>query len=805
LSDNNFNIQGGNDTLRQFSMSSDIELKLTEDFGKRLAKEIVGTVYGTNSYIFGRNQRFRLNRNMANGRLDIRAMFGDRLNFDGKINFSNLNWKALAITNTIISGLVGRWMGRNEKISVQAVDLKSKKDKKDKEVEAEFYFENKDQLAELQEASGVPLVPQDQFIAEDKEELDEWKREFNQLPEEIGYELAVNNIFEANGLFGVVKEKLLRDSAEVGFVCTYAEMDENGEVITEWLQPENCFTSYSRYPDFRDTTWRGVIRTLKVSELRAKYSIEFGGKLTEEQIFKIATTSKNYQFLDKLTWLPFWNVAYIRPYDEWNVDVVCWEYRSLDCDKYTFTKTKNNNSTLIDRGTPKKLKENQKIVEDKKWNIYKGVYHRETDILLEWGIKNNMIRPQDPKEIGNAEFSYSFFMYNQYDMRNIALPEKIEECVEGLILTRLKIQQLIAQAAPAGYAIDADSLQEIDLGLADAVTPIDMYRFFQQTGKFYYRGKDAEGNKIDSPIRELPNSGFFNQLQGYIGNYNFYMQDLQNQLGEDPNMQSSASKPRVAEGNVQTALMVADSKTDYMYDAYLYVMEDTARKVACLLNDSVTYGAKKYRELLKEEEVKGRDFSTEIKMLPTEQEIARLEAQMNAAIASNPEFAVYLDTFKVIRLARENVKLAEQYYRRCMKKMVETQQKQSAELQKQNAEVQVQSAQAKAESDAKLLQQKIELESQLEELKAKNKEREIVLSGIFGLYEKGLQVPQELKQVEAGVIQNIVVPLMAENMQQEVAIAQGMQQQQAMEQQPQVQQNEQMTAEQPQMEEQQMI
>jgi hypothetical protein len=771
------NIQGG-DGIRQFVMSSDVEQKLTEDWGKRLAKEIVGTVYGTNSYMFSRNSRFRVNRNMANGRLDVKSMFQDKMNFDGKQNFANLNWKAPAIVNTIISGIVGRWMGRGEKIQVQAVDLKSKTERTDKEVEAEFYFENKDDLQEMQQASGVELIPKDQFVAEDADELDEWKTEFNRLPEEIGYELAVNNIFDANGLFSVIKEKLLRDSAEVGFLCTYTYMDENGEVHTDWLQPENCFTSYSRFPDFRDTTWRGHIKTLKVSELRSLYSDQFGGKIDEETIFKIAQTSKNYQYYDKLTWLPYWNLAYIRPYDEWNVDVMCWEFRSLDTDRYTFTKTKNNNSTLIDKGTPKKLKDNQKVVEDKKWNIYKGVYHRETDTLLEWGIKENMIRPQDPKELGNAEFSYSFYMYDQYDMRNIALPEKIEECIEGLILTRLKIQQLVARMKPAGAAINVDALNELDLGLAEATTPLEIQRLWEQTGNLYYRGKDAEGNPLSMPINELPNSGFQGQLQALIGNYQFYMQDLQNQLGEDPNLASAASKPRVAEGNVQTALMVSDAKTDYMYDAYLYVMEETAKKVACLLNTSVTYGAKKYRDLLKQEDVKGRDFSTEIKMLPNENDIARLEAQMNAAIASNPTFAVYLDTFKVVRLAKENVKLAEQYYQRCMKRMIKTEAQKSADLQRQNAEVQVQSAQAKAQSDAQLLQQKIELESQIEELRAKNKEREIILTGIFGLYAKGLQVPSELKQVEMGVIQNIVTPLIAENMQQQAQIAQGMAEQQ---------------------------
>ena len=43
---------------------------------------------------------------------------------------------------------------------------------------------------------------------------------------------------------------------------------------------------------------------------------------------------------------------------------------------------------------------------EKKWNIYEGVYCPVTQTMIKWGIKKNMIRPQDPKELGN---SGSFF------------------------------------------------------------------------------------------------------------------------------------------------------------------------------------------------------------------------------------------------------------------------------------------------------------------------------------------------------------------------------------------------------------
>ena len=48
------------------------------------------------------------------------------------------------IANTVVARMVGAWMGRHEKISVTAVDLKSKTAKKQQADEAEFILNHKD-------------------------------------------------------------------------------------------------------------------------------------------------------------------------------------------------------------------------------------------------------------------------------------------------------------------------------------------------------------------------------------------------------------------------------------------------------------------------------------------------------------------------------------------------------------------------------------------------------------------------------------------------------------------------------------
>lgn len=779
------NIDGSGYTYKNFLLSRNMENKLSKEYGERLAQDIESKYSAgiANSYSFLRNDRFKRNILWASGKTNVYALFSDQIQFNGKINYANFSWTAPMIPNRIITGLVGRWMQRQEKIQVTATDPISVDAKKEQYEQAEFLLFNRQQLEILQQESGVPMIPPDQFVPEDKDDLEEWAITGNQLPEEIKYETGTNDIFQSQGFFDEIKKKLLHDSAEVGLVCTYVWMDEYGVIHVEWVKPLNTFYSYSEYDDFRDTAMRGFVKSMKISEVRRKHGKEFGGKLTEEEIWKIAQSAQEYQRYDKLTWNYEWLLAYIRPYDEWNVECLYFWYKSVDEDSYVTTVTKQNNRTLIERRkqAPASLGDNQQYIKKDKWNLYKGVYARDSKVLLEWGLDNNMIRPQDPKESGDVEFPLSLYMYQNQDMRNVAIPEKIEEPVKQMILTRLRMQQLVSVMVPYGAAINWDAMQELDLGLAaDGKTPIDPQKLYQQTGLLYYRGRDAEGNPIPVPIQELANAGFIGQMTGLIQLYEHHSRVLKDELGEDPNLITSALQPRVTSDNVAASQQTAAFATDYIYDAYANVMEQTAKKVACLLNNSVRFGAKAYRHLMEEDDVKDRQFSTKFRLLPDQFELQRFEALLNQQIASNPEFGLYIDSFKLMRIAKENVKLAELNYRNAMKRMRRSLEQQKQQDVENNAMAQQQSAQLAAQAAQQEQAMKLDHEKQLAEYKAIQDMKVEFVRGAFQIAAKSEnpQMPTWLTPVLNQIIPGITIPLAQENQ----AMIQGVMQQQQVEQ-----------------------
>jgi hypothetical protein len=113
-----------------------------------------------------------------------------------------------------------------------------------------------------------------------------------------------------------------------------------------------------------------------------------------------------------------------------------------------------------------------------------------------------------------------------------------------------------------------------------------------------------------------------------------------------------------------------------------------------------------------------------------------------------------------------NVELAELYFRQGQKRYLKSEQEIAQQNSQQNAEIQQQSIMAKAQSDMTL-----------EARRNAAKQKEIVLQGLFDLAKANIPVPSALNPIVNELIQNIQMPLVAENDQIEMAMAQQAEQQ----------------------------
>lgn len=727
-------------------------------------------------YFSTRNKKFEKNRKFARGKQPM-AEFLDLLNVDGKEAFVNLDMKAPAIAPKFMQVIIGGFMKRDEKVKAAAIDPVSVNRKKYDRDEAEFRMNFGDEVRQIEQKTGTKLMAEGQFTPGDYDELELYFGLEYQLPEEILFEKGCDFVFYENG-WPVIKRKLLEDIAETGLGATKVSVNSNGKISTRRVVPENSFYGFSQYDDFRDVSFIGEIVSMKLIDIRNMYP-----NLSEEKIFLLSKQAKQYN--QTIKWDDRFRYSIDRPYDDWTIDVLDYEIKTIDTMMYQAKTNKFGNLTAVERKTkmPEVIGDNKEMISKDMFVIYRGVYVINTDEMLEWGVAKNMIKPSTTKEMADAFFSYSVYMHENLDLENMAIPERMETSIRQMTLAHLKIQQLIAKLRPSGLIIDIDSLSDINIGQAKALTPLELQAVYDQTGNIYYKRRTEDGDSSNAvPIQEAPNSGSVSQIQQLIMVYNHYLERLRDEIGVNEYREGSGVNPKLGLGVQQAQIQASNNATDFIYDAYLSLYQQTAFKISLLLYDSVIYGGKQYSEYLNPEKVSGKTFDVKIEVMPDEKERQFLEGMIQTALSAG--MIEFEDAFKVRGI--KNTKLAEMY----LTKAKSNKQKQEMEKARQNSEMnaqsQQQSIQAKAQADAQLQelegQSKIAVVSAEMSMKQELSSQEFVQNALMKSFETGKPLTPEIQ----AIVDNYFAKKSQEEQAQQQAEQQAMQQQMAQQGQPQM-------------------
>ena len=691
-------------------------------------------------YFNRRNKKFEKNRKFSRGKQPM-AEFLDLLNVDGKEAFVNLDMKAPAIAPKFMQVIIGGFMKRDEKVKASAVDPVSVERKKYDREDAEFRMNFGDEIKYMEQTTGVKLVADRQFTPSDYDELELYFGLEYQLPEEILFEKGCDYVFNENG-WPVIKRKILEDIAETGMGATKTTVAPNGKIHIRRVVPENSFYGFSQYDDFREVSFLGEVISLKLVDIRNQYP-----NLKEEDIFKLAQKAK--QYTQSVKWDDRFRYSIDRPYDDWTVDVLDYEIKTIDTMMYQ-AKTNKFGNLIVERKDkePVRLGDNKELIKKDMYVIYRGVYVLNSDMMLEWGVAKNMIKPSISKNMADAYFSYSIYMHENLDLENMAIPERMETSIRQMTLAHLKIQQLIAKLRPSGLIIDIDSMSDINIGQGKALTPLELQKVYDQTGNIYYKRIKEDGETQNGlPIQEAPNTGSIGQIQELISVYNHYLERLRDEIGVNEYREGAGVNPKLGLGVQQAQIQASNNATDFIYDAYLNIYQQTAFKIALLLYDSVLYGGRQYQDYLNPEAVKGKSFDVKIEVLPDDKERQFVEGMIQTALSAG--MIEFEDAFRVRSI--QNVKLAEMYLTKAKKNKQKAEMEKAQQNSEMNAQAQQQSLQMKAQMDAQLEQlqgqNRLAITQAESEMKQKISEQEFVQVALLKSYEIGRPLPKEMQSL----------------------------------------------------------
>jgi hypothetical protein len=608
------------------------------------------------------------------------------------------------------------------KAQAQDAMSQAKKNKYQDMIEGQML--SKDILGIIKQESGVdPFVMPEEELPKNDEELALYMN-LNYKPAiEIAEEEAIDTIFEENHYYDL-RKRVDYDLTVLGIGITRHEFLQGAGVELSYVDPANVVYSYTEDPHFKDCFYWGEVKTIPITEV-----MKIDQSLTKEDLQKISEYSQS--------WYDYHNVSQFYDNDIFYKDTCTLLYFNYKTTKNFVYKKKvleGGGSRVIEKddqfNPPAEMMEEGNFEKISKtidvW--YEGIMVMGTNIVLKWELAENMVRPKSSSQ--HAMPNYVAVAPRMYKGVIESLVRRMITFADLIQITHLKLQQVIAKVVPDGVFIDADGLNEVDLGTGAAYNPEDALRLYFQTGSVIGRSytQDGEFNNARVPIQQLNSNSGAGKTQMLISNYNHYLNQIRNVTGLNEARDGSTPDPNALVGVQKLAALNSNTATRHILDASLYIYRTLAEAASCRIADILEYadfkedfankiGKYNVSILNQISDLYIYDFGIFIEVSPDEEQKAQLEANIQMALSKgdiNLEDAIDIREIKNIKLANQLLKV-----KRVAKQ--EREQQNQMEQQAMQNQMQMQSQQMAAQT----AMQKIEMEAKA---KIQVKQAEIAFS-----------------------------------------------------------------------------
>lgn len=692
---------------------SDAE-KATPEYGLLIGQAIQYEWFkkdGTSRY-YDQWRDFNKLRLYARGEQSV-AKYKNELAIDGDLSYLNLDWTPVPIIPKFVDIVVNGMNDRLFSVRAYAQDAMSAEKRNQYQDMIEGDMVAKDVLTKMSENFGIdPFVVNPNELPEDDEELNLHMQLKYKPAIEIAEEEAINTILAENH-YQDTRKRIEYDITTIGIGIAKHEFLPGSGVQVSYVDPANVVYSYTEDPYFKDCFYWGEIKTIPITEL-----LKIDPSLTREQLEEISKYSQS--------WYSYYNVSQFYENDMFYRDtatVMYFNYKTTKKFVYKKKVTETGGTRVIEKddtfNPPVEMMQEAGFEKIEKtidvW--YEGVMVMGTNILLKWQMMENMVRPKSSSQ--NAMPNYVAVAPRMYKGNIESLVRRMVPFADLIQITHLKLQQVIARVVPDGVFIDADGLNEVDLGTGAAYNPEDALRLYFQTGSVVGRSYtgDGEFNNARVPIQQLTSNSGQSKMAALIANYNHYMDMLRTVTGLNEARDASNPDPNALVGVQKLAALNSNTATRHILDGVLFLTRTLAEALSCRVSDILEYAdfrdefamqIGKYNVRLLDEikHLYLHDFGIFIDVAPDLEERAQLEANIQMALSKgdiNLEDAIDIREIK-------NIKMANQLLKVKRKKNFDQMQMAQMQQQQMQAQLNMQSQQMAAQTAA----QKIQLESQAE-------------------------------------------------------------------------------------------
>ena len=635
--------------------------------------------------------------------------YKNELAIDGDLSYMNLDWTPVPIIPKFVDIVVNGMADRMFDVRANAQDPLSIAKRNQYQENIEKDMVSKDLLMQIQQQFGVNAFNNDpQNLPENDEELQLHMQLNYKAAIEVAEETAISTVLKENK-YDDVRKRVAYDITTIGVGAVKHEFLPGAGIVAKYVDPANLVYSYTEDPNFSDCFYWGEVKTVPITEV-----VKIDPTITQEDLEKISKYSQD--------WHNYFNSTQFYENSLFNEDSVTLLYFNYKTTKKFVYKKKGDRVIEKDDefNPPADMMEERGFEKIEKtidvW--YEGVMIMGTNIMLSWKLSENMVRPKSASQ--NALPNYVACAPRMYKGKIESLLRRMIPFADLIQMTHLKLQQVIQKVVPDGVFIDADGLNEVDLGNGATYSPEDALRLYFQTGSVVGRSYtvDGEFNHARVPIQELSKNSGQAKIASLVNSYNHYLQMLRDVTGLNEARDGSTPDPDALVGVQKLAALNSNTATRHILDGVLDITRDLAIALSCRISDALEYAPYKEEFVMQIgkhntsllDEIKDLhiyDFGIFIEVAPDDEEKQQLEQNIQIALSRD---AIDLDDAIDIREVK-NVKLANQLLKVKRKRrekerreyeMSKIQQQQQAQMQSQQMAAQAAMQKTQAEAQAKM-------------------------------------------------------------------------------------------------------
>ena len=674
---------------------------------------------------WGEFNRLRL---YARGEQSV-AKYKNEIAVDGDLSYLNLDWTPVPVIPKFVDIVVNGLNDRLFKVKAFAEDAMSaeKRDEFQRMIEGEMIARPLFQQIE-QDFDLNLFQTEESELPESDEELQLYMQLKYKPAIEIAAEEAIDTILNQNQ-YNEIRKRCDYDLMTLGVSMAKHQFLPGQGVQLDYVDPANVVYSYTEDPYFKDCYYWGEVKTIPMAEL-----VKIDPDISNEDMDKISKYSQS--------WYNYYNNAQYYENSMFQRDTVTllyFNYKTTHSFVYKKKEMADGSYKVVAKddefNPPVEMQQEGKFERVEK-NIevwYDGIMVMGTNILLKWELAENMVRPKSASQ--HALPNYVACAPRMYKGVYESLVRRMIPFADLIQMTHLKIQQVVSRVVPDGVFIDADGLNEVDLGTGNAYNPEDALRLYFQTGSVVGRSytQDGEFNNARQPIQQLTSSSGSGKLQMLIGNYNHYMDMIRTVTGLNEARDASSPNPQALVGVQKLAALSSNTATRHILNSSLYITKRLAEGIVIRTSDILEYSnfknqfamqIGKYNLRLLEDlrDFYLYDFGIFLEMSPDEEQKAMLEQNIQMALSKgdiNLEDAIDIREIHNLKMANQLLKVKRKRKQEAEQQQIQQQQQAAAQMQQQQVMAQSQAEQMRiqTETQAKMQIKQAEVAMDIEKLK----------------------------------------------------------------------------------------